>query len=158
MQIAPRSSGAPTHSGSVACLLIGALVALPASPAIVECRDARGVSILSPAGEHSACRQLPSSPRRAVDATPRATPASFPRVDAAVQRQRDNDRQQILQDELRAETARLAQLERRTQRPRAAPSAGESALPAPDTAEIDALLARTRENVRALQRELAGVR
>lgn len=157
MQVEPRLRGAQRLSGSAACLLIGALVASPVSSAIVECRDARGASILSPAGENSACSRLPS-PRRAVDATPAATPASFPRVDASLQRQRDNDRQHILQDELRAQTARLTQLERETQRPRAAPAAGASALPTADTAELDALLARTRENVRALQRELAGVR
>jgi len=38
------------------------------------------------------------------------TPASFPRVDTSAQRTRDQDRRRILEDELRREEARLAQL------------------------------------------------
>ena len=39
-----------------------------------------------------------------------ATPADFPKVDNAQQRARDNDRREILSEELRNEEARLAQL------------------------------------------------
>ena len=39
-----------------------------------------------------------------------ASPSSFPRVDTAAQRTRDQDRRRILEDELRKEEARLSEL------------------------------------------------
>ena len=41
---------------------------------------------------------------------PGASPASFPRVEAGTQRSRDQERRRILEDELRKEESRLAQL------------------------------------------------
>ena len=59
--------------------------------------------------------KLPASASRA--ATPASTAsanraASFPRVDAAAQRERDSDRQRLLNDELKREQDRLAELRR----------------------------------------------
>jgi hypothetical protein len=57
----------------------------------------------------TAPRAAPSRPAGAAAAsTP--TPAGFPRVEASAQRSRDLDRRRILEDELRKEEARLAEL------------------------------------------------
>ncbi|MQR02404.1 DUF4124 domain-containing protein [Glaciimonas soli] len=48
--------------------------------------------------------------RRAASATP-ATPSDFPKVDGGTQKKRDDDRRQILQDELAAKQKKMADLQ-----------------------------------------------
>ena len=71
------------------------------------------------------------------------TLASYPKVDPATQRARDADRRHILEIELQAERQELAKAE-------AAPAA------IPST-ERTASVNRHLENIKSLQRELAGV-
>ena len=57
--------------------------------------------------------KVPSQPAagtRAPGAAATPTPASFPRVDGSAQRARDADRRRILEDELKKEETRLAEL------------------------------------------------
>ena len=57
--------------------------------------------------------KVPSQPAagtRAPRAAATPTPASFPRVDGSAQRARDADRRRILEDELKKEETRLAEL------------------------------------------------
>lgn len=110
-------------------LLLFVMLAAAASPAaashhiLYECVDANGNKQFTniPANP-KACKVLniqaapPSSASPAPAATapaPRAqkipTPSSFPRVDRTLQRERDNDRRQILENELGAEEKLLAQ-------------------------------------------------
>ena len=163
-----RSMAARTLPGGVeaavvvTCLVLFSLAGSSARAAIVECRDSRGVQILSPAGEGSACDGRQSSLHATSSGGPRAaltSPATFPRVSPETQRSRDTDRQRILQDELDAETARLRVLEHATKLPRAATASdGSASALLPSTAEVEAQLARSRQNVLAIQRELSGVR
>lgn len=53
---------------------------------------------------------VPAAPRRANAASP--SPSSFPRVDDSTQKNRDNDRRQILQGELETEQKLLAQAQK----------------------------------------------
>ena len=78
--------------------------------------EAKGCRVLStlappppPAAAPTAPSAPPASPPRAQRAPPVATPSNFPRVDRELQRQRDNDRQRILEQELGTETKLLEQ-------------------------------------------------
>ncbi len=137
-----------------------ALATSTASAAIVECRDARGVPILSPAGEASACDLRAPGFRSTTTGGSRAslpTPPSFPRVSTEVQQKRDDDRQRILREELEAEKARMTRLERAATLSGTAPSGGATtSIVVPSAADVEAQLSRTRQNVLAIQRELSG--
>ena len=107
------------------CAVLGAL-ALPsvAQAQIYRCEGADGVVEYSnnPAsGRDAKCRpldlpsittvpapKLPAQPARPASAS--SSPAAFPRVDSAAQRNRDQERRRILEDELRKEEGRLAEL------------------------------------------------
>jgi hypothetical protein len=67
-----------------------------------------------------------------------AGPANFPRVDSATQRARDDDRRAILDEELRAEEKKLADLKR-------------------DAGNRDDI-GRAEKNVEAIKREIANIR
>ncbi|MBY4898800.1 DUF4124 domain-containing protein [Cupriavidus sp. AU9028] len=83
--------------------------------------------------------------------------AGFPRIDAATQRLRDNDRRAVLEHELDAEQARLAQL-----RARAIGLAGQQGGQGNGNGEsLQALredIGRAEANSAALRRELANLR
>ncbi len=49
---------------------------------------------------------------RPVGSTAAASPSSFPKVDSSAQKARDNDRRRILEDELRKERDKLAELKK----------------------------------------------
>ena len=145
-----------------ACLSIAVAAMAYASvgyAAIVECTDARGVSIMSGDSDGSGCaaNTRPATRRAAQATTVSTSPASFPRVDATTQRLRDNDRALILKDELTREQQRLVATESRM-RANAAAASPVATDANGSSAELVELLARTRENIRALQAELAGVR
>ena len=53
-----------------------------------------------------------AAPARAPSAAGTPTPANFPRVDNGTQRARDSDRRRILEDELRLQEARYAELQK----------------------------------------------
>lgn len=147
----------------VACACAVPIVTSAAT--IVECVDAHGVAILTSSTTGAGCTD---SNRRTVArvtggvgtvATRSPAPADFPRVDVATQRSRDSDRVRILRDELAAEEGRLAALESPSP-----PRPGEAKIadatvrrPTYDPSALAEQLARTRENIRALQRELTGV-
>lgn len=122
--------------------------------AIVECTDARGVSILTSDADGSGCAGAtrPTMRRTGRSSTASASPASFPRVDAATQRARDSDRASILKEELDREQRQLVVTEGRLR------TRLQAAVDGTDPSDLVALLARTRENIRAIQAELAGVR
>lgn len=100
-------------------LLLAALA--PASRAeIFECVDPNGAKrFTNIKAEAKGCKLLNVSPINTVPSPPKAqtqtkqpptaTPSSFPRVDAGEQRQRDNDRRRILDNELTNEERLLAQ-------------------------------------------------
>ena len=158
---APRAGRGPVVGAvAVVALLAGAGPGLGSAATIVECVDARGVAVLSSGSSGYACLNgrptARSQPAERTSGAPRAAgPPDFPRVDAATQRARDGDRARILRDELASEEGRLALLE---SSPR--PRAGDAVAGWPSSGSTNAVadqLARTRENIRALQRELAGL-
>jgi hypothetical protein len=95
----------------------------PARAEIYECVDQNGNKrFTNIATEAKGCKVLnvgpidpaPSAPAAGTaklqgKAPPVATPSNFPRVDRALQRERDNDRRRILENELASEEKLLAQ-------------------------------------------------
>jgi hypothetical protein len=77
-------------------------------------RDAKCRTVDLPALTTIPAPKLPAQPAPAArpqgGAATAATPASFPRVDTGAQRTRDADRRRILEDELKKEEMRLAEL------------------------------------------------
>ena len=101
-------------------------------------------------------------PRASVPATPRATagPATFPRVDLTEQRARDADRRQILTDELNAEMQKLGELRREFNNgaPERRGDERNYARYQERVASLKDAIARSEQNVAALQREIANIR
>jgi hypothetical protein len=91
---------------------------------IFVCVDEQGHKTFQNTGNLKGCKRLDVQPIVTVPAPKlparpavqpaleqrATTPANFPRVDGETQRARDNDRRRILEDELKAEEERLAQL------------------------------------------------
>ncbi len=116
----------------IVLLLTGAALAAPARAQIYRCEGPNGVIEYSNAvasGSDRNCRTVdlptvttipapklppnaarPPSPSGA-PGTANASPGGFPRVDASTQKARDSDRKRILEDELRKEEKKLAELQ-----------------------------------------------
>jgi hypothetical protein len=104
-------------------VLILAAAPLSARAEIYECVDASGIKrFTNIAAEAKGCKALNVGPvgppsgsggsgnaQSPAKAPKVATPSSFPRVDRALQQERDNDRRRILENELGTEEKLLAQ-------------------------------------------------
>src|ERR1700712_984533 len=111
-----------TYARRLLCALsltagLGAMPAVHAQGQIYLCTDANGNKELTDSKRNPKCKQLdlpgaitapPARPANARPAAPVSTPENFPKVDQAQQKARDDDRRQILADELRAEQQKLA--------------------------------------------------
>jgi septal ring factor EnvC (AmiA/AmiB activator) len=96
--------------------VLGVGLSLPARGDTFKCVDANGHVIYTNMKEETRGRNctvvmreisvVPSNPRGPASAES-ASPAGFPKVDAATQRSRDDERRKILQDELSAEQKAL---------------------------------------------------
>ena len=162
-----RSSLVPATRGLLCCLSL--CTALPvAADTLYKCKDSTGIVLYTnQKGSAKNCivlsRDLPSTttvatPRRTTAAAgnspARATPASFPRVDSHTQRSRDDERRQILEEELgreqRALNASRQDLQTR-----------QGSAAATDTAELRQLrngVGLHERNIAALQKEIANLR
>ncbi|MEX5746308.1 DUF4124 domain-containing protein [Massilia sp. X63] len=91
---------------------------------------------------------------------PAVSPASFPRVDTAQQRARDDDRREILNDELRIEQKKLADLRRdfNNGEPERQGNERNYAKYQERVASMRDEIGRTERNIEALQREIGNIR
>lgn len=104
---------------AAAAALLRPLPALAQSDIFV-CTDEQGRKTYQNTGTTRGCKRLevrpivtipaPKLPPQQRMAEAQATPVNFPRIDADTQRQRDQERRRILQDEVKAEEERLARL------------------------------------------------
>ena len=107
-------SAAPlvAHAQIYRCESAGGVVEYSNSPA--SGRDAKCRAVDLPNITTIPAPKLPSqpaaAPRPGGQAAASPTPAGFPRVDANAQRSRDLDRRRIIEDELKKEEMRLAEL------------------------------------------------
>jgi hypothetical protein len=87
-------------------------------------------------------------------------PAGFPRVDTAAQKARDDDRRTILEDELRAEERKLADLKRdfNNGEPERQGNEKNYAKYQERVAQMRDNIGRSEKNVEALKREIANIK
>jgi len=92
-------------------------------------------------------------------ATAAANPAGFPRVDSATQHARDDERRDILNDELHAEEQKLADLKRsfNNGEPERQGNEKNYAKYQERVAQMRDDISRSEKNVEALKRELANI-
>jgi hypothetical protein len=157
-------------------VMLGTLVcgrAWAQTDSIFLCVDADGHKTYQNSSDGNACRRvdgviatIPSSdlPRNQSPrpiSRPSFTPASFPRVDVNTQRLRDSDRRRILEDELRAEQERLAQLRAEFNHGQPQPAADEVVGTGRYHDHVQRLfddIARAEGNIASLRRELTPIR
>ena len=93
-------------------------------------------------------------------AAPSPSPSNFPRVDTSQQRARDDDRRGILNDELRAEEAKLASLREvfKNGEPDRQGNERNYAKYQERVASMRDDISRTERNIEALRREIANIK
>jgi hypothetical protein len=102
----------------------------------------------------------PVTMRQGAGRPPAASPANFPKVDNATQRARDDDRRGILNEELRAEEKKLADLKRdfNNGEPERQGNEKNYAKYQERVAQMRDDIGRAEKNIEALKREIANVR
>jgi hypothetical protein len=98
--------------------------------------------------------------RSAAAAAPASSPADFPKVNTSQQRARDDDRREILNDELRSEEKKLGELRRDFNGGEPERQGGEKnyAKYQERVAQMRDNIGRAEKNVDALKREIANIR
>jgi hypothetical protein len=102
----------------------------------------------------------PVTMRQGTGRPPTASPVNFPRVDSATQRARDDDRRAILEDELRSEEKKLADLKRdfNNGEPERQGNEKNYAKYQERVAQMRDDIGRSEKNVEALKREISNIR
>ena len=154
-------------------LLCGALAQAPAQAqnGVYLCVNANGGRELTDSYKPG-CKTLnlpgaipaPASARKGgsarAPAAPVSTPGDFPKVDNAQQKARDNDRREILNDELRAEEKKLADARKEFNGGEPERVGGEKNY-AKYQERVELMresISRTEKNIDALKREIANIK
>jgi hypothetical protein len=156
-------------------LALGVAVHAQAQTTVYKCFDERGHVELTDTNRRG-CKPLdlpgfittnppphvvpPPRTRQGSAPAPSVAPASFPRVGAAEQRARDDDRRAILAEELRAEQQKLMDLKSgyNNGEPARQPNEKDNARYQQRVAQMRDDIARSEQNIEALKREMANVR
>jgi predicted RNase H-like nuclease (RuvC/YqgF family) len=107
---------------------------------------------------------IPGPPKRAVVQTaaakPSSAPVDFPKIDSNTQKTRDNDRRQILLDEMKSEETKLARLKQEFNNgePERRGDERNYAKYQERVAALKDDIGRTEKNVEALKRELGNLK
>jgi hypothetical protein len=155
-------------SACAPALLLWALAA-PASAQTVtyKCTEPSGTPLYTDtfragckAIETSGAIPAPASVRSAPARAPVTAPADFPRVDVSQQRARDNDRREILNDELRSEEKRLMELKSEFNNGEPERNGNERNYAKYQARVIDLRtnIGRSEKNIEALKREIAAIK
>lgn len=155
-------------------ILLFSAVTFPALSAFAQsevylCVDSNGNREYKNTGTTKGCKRvdLPgvttipaSATKKPATQTASAKPTDFPRVNDTVQKARDSDRKQILQDEMRTEEQKLAGLrsEYNNGEPERRGDERNYAKYQERTAALKDDIARTEKNVDALKRELGNLK
>jgi hypothetical protein len=157
---------------SIAVLLAAACsVGAHAQSEVYLCVDDRGNKEYKNTGGTKGCKrvELPGittieaprvRPASAQTTAKVSAPADFPKVDGSAQKARDNDRRQILADELKNEEQKLAALKKDFNNGEPERQGGERnyAKYQERVASMKADLERTEKNVDALKREIGNLK
>ncbi len=172
MLMITSSFGRP--AGALALLLsLAACSGAHAQTVMYKCVDDSGTVLYTDTAQRN-CKalDLPSSgstnvipgPARRTGAPARvagaAAPADFPKVNTSQQRARDDDRREILKDELRSEEAKLAELRREFNggEPERQGNERNYAKYLDRVAQLKDNIGRAEKNVDALKREIANIK
>ncbi len=155
-------------------ILLFSVAAFPALSAFAQsevylCVDSNGNREYKNTGATKGCKRvdLPgvttvpaTTAKKPVAQTVSAKPTDFPRVNDTVQKARDSDRKQILQDEMKTEEQKLAALrgEYNNGEPERRGDERNYAKYQERTAALKDDIARTEKNVDALKRELGNLK
>ncbi|KQQ91653.1 DUF4124 domain-containing protein [Massilia sp. Leaf139] len=168
-----------TRRGAQLVLAAGVLLCATAQAqtTVYKCVDAQGRVEFTDTGKKG-CKALdlpgyiPAPPQRqgpapsalrpsnAPAAAPAPSPSNFPRVDTSQQRARDDDRRGILNEELRAEEQKLAELRKvfNNGEPERQGNERNYAKYQERVAGMRDDISRTERNIEALRREIANIR
>jgi len=133
---------------------------------IYVCLNDRGVKTFGNVGDHKGCKKVdlpgltifPATKIKKVGKTFTKTPVDFPKVDDSAQKNRDLERRQILDTELKTEQKKLADLtgEYKNGEPDRLGNERNFAKYQERTASLKQDINRTQQNIDALQREIGG--
>jgi hypothetical protein len=160
------------HQLFILAALMGALGTAHAEGDIYRCVNANGTVEFKNTGPVKDCKKMelegisviPAPTKRnsgsmqttALKSTSSTSPSDFPRVDSSTQKARDNDRRQILLDEMKSEQDKLAGL-KKDYNDGSPERQGNEANYAKYQERVTAMkedITRTEKNIEALQREL----
>jgi hypothetical protein len=135
-----------------------------AAQGVYVCTQPNGVREYRNTGDMRACRKLDSESLSSIPAPSSVTQAkadpSFPRIDSQTQKRRDQDRLQILSDEIRAEESKLSELRKDYQNgePERLGSERNYAKYQERVGAMKDEIARTEKNIEALKREIGTLK
>lgn len=150
-------------AGLLVLLALQAALPVPAqADGVYLCTQANGVREYRNTGDTRGCRRLDLEPLSQIPGPALQAKADpgFPRIDSQVQKRRDQDRLQILMDEVRAEEAKLVDLRRDYQQgePERLGSERNYAKYQDRVALMRDEIARTEKNIEALKREIGQLK
>jgi hypothetical protein len=169
--------GPRTRASALACAALTlALSGAAHAQAVYKCVDASGATLYTDT-QRANCKalDLPSSgataaipgparragaPARVAGAPAATAPLDFPKVNTSQQRARDDDRREILKDELRSEETKLAELRREFNggEPERQGNERNYAKYQERVAQMKDNIGRAEKNIDALKREIANVK
>ncbi len=131
---------------------------------VYVCVQPNGVREYRNTGDTRGCRRLATDALSAIPAPASVTQAkadpNYPRIDSQVQKRRDQDRMQILLDEVRAEESRLAELRKEYQNGEPERQGNERNY-AKYQERVELMkdeIARAEKNIEALKREIGNLK
>ena len=150
------------------CLAFLSVITSSAAQGVYLCIQPNGAREYRNTGDTKGCRKLDLETISTIPApssgTPQAktasTDPSFPRIEAQIQKRRDQDRMQILMDEIRTEESKLAELKREYQNgePERLGSERNYAKYQERVASMKDEMLRTEKNLEALRREISQLK
>lgn len=157
---------------STLILLIGVQALSYAQSDVYVCVDENGKKLYQNKGAGKGCKKMdlqditvvptpsPSTPGKKTQAKSASSPNDFPKVDEGTQKARDSDRKQILQEELKAEEQKLANLKKEYNNgePERQGNERNFAKYQERTNLMKEDINRTEKNIEALQREIANAK
>lgn len=153
-------------------LLVAAAGHVHAQSEVYLCVDESGKKEYKNTGATKGCKKIdlpgltmiPAPPKRAAAQTASAksasSPSDFPKVDSDTQKTRDNDRRQILLDEMKGEEQKLASLKKEFNNgePERRGDERNFAKYQERVAGMKDDISRTEKNIEALKRELGNLK
>ena len=151
----------------IICLILGLLAAPLLAQGVFVCVQPNGTREYRNTGDIRGCRRLDTETISTIPAPPAnqqakaaTMDASFPRIDSQIQKRRDQDRLQILMDEVRTEESKLSEFRREYQNgePERLGSERNYAKYQERVAMMKEEMTRTEKNIEALRREISQLK